>query len=322
MLSDFVKCRYLRYLYSWRDSHGKLVRSFSSVLAQQHSGNPSFRSELVPCGRCISCRLSKAHDWSVRGMLELYCHDKASFITLTYDDAHLPKNLSVSKKVFSDFVKRLRERLREKGLFIRVLGSGEYGDRSARPHYHAIVYGFDFPDREPLYRVKGSQYYTSPLLSELWEFGNHIIGEANKTTISYCAKYVLKKVTGDKAKDYYGDRQPEFAYYPKNPALGREFFEKYTSDFYPKNFITIDGKKTPIPRYFYKRLEQDFPELFNDVSYSNLLRRQKENGFYVDSETGEISESFINTYQANQEFDHIDKTLNYRADKFAKQRSL
>lgn len=322
MLSIVLQCRYLRYLFSWRDSSGKLIRSFSAPTAQVHADDPSFRADLVPCGRCIACRLSKAHDWSVRGMLELYCHDKASFVTLTYDDAHLPKNLSLDRKCFSDWVKRFREDLRQKGIFIRVLASGEYGDRSHRPHYHAIVYGFDFPDREPLYRVKGVQYYTSPLLSKKWKFGNHVIGEANKTTIAYCAKYVLKKVTGDKAKQHYGDREPEFAYYPNSPALGLTFFQKFTSDLYPKNFISIDGKKTPIPRYFYKRLQKDFPELFDEVSYSNLLRRQKENGFYVDSESGEISEGYINTYQVNQDFDHIDKTLNYRAAKFDKQRSL
>lgn len=322
MLSDTLKCRYLRYVYFWRDSSGKLVRSYCLPVAQKHSKDPSFRAELTSCGHCIACRLSKAHDWSVRGMLELYCHEKASFITLTYSDAHLPQNLSLQKKEFSDWVKRFREDLRQKGIFVRVLGSGEYGDKTNRPHYHAIIYGYDFPDRKPLYRVKGIQYYTSPLLSKKWTFGNHIIGEANKTTIAYCCKYILKKITGNKAAEHYGDRQPEFPYYPKNPALGREFFEKFTSDFYPKNFISIEGKKTPIPRYFYKRLEKDFPELFDEVSFSNLMRRQKENGVYVDPETGEISECFINTYKANQDFDHIDKTLNHRASKFDKQRSL
>ena len=318
-----MKCRYQRYLYSWYEN-GKRITSFSPVSGQRHSKDPSFHAELVPCGRCIACRVSKAHDWAVRGSLESYCHEQNSFITLTYDDEHLPKNLSVSKREFRKFVNRLREHIARKyGVEIRVLGSGEYGEKTERPHYHAIIFGFDFPDREPLYVTRGAnaavQYYISPLLSKVWKFGNHIIGEVNLTTINYTAKYVLKKVTGDKAKEHYGDREPEFGYYSRNPAIGRAFFEKHTSDFYPKDFITLDGKKHPIPRYFYKRLEKDFPELFSEVRYRKILKVAEEG---VDLATGEITKDFVNAYQLNQDFDHSDKYLNHMAEKVAKMRSL
>ena len=316
-----MKCRYQYYLYSWYEN-GKLINTSNPALAKQHEKDPSFRAKIVPCGRCIACRISKAHDWAVRGILESYCHEKSSFITLTYDDEHLPKNLSVSKVEFDKFVKRLRENLSRKypGVLVKVLGSGEYGDHSLRPHYHAIVYGFDFPDRQPLYRFKGNQYFTSPFLSELWEFGNHVIGEVNLTTITYCAKYVIKKVTGDRAAEHYGDRDPEFGYYPRRPALGREFFEKYTSDFFPKDFITIEGKKHPMPRYFYKRLEADFPELFNEVRFSRLVKHG--DGELIDESTGEIIPLLPSVSEAHEELDHVDKYLQHMAQKVERQRSM
>ena len=62
----------------------------------------------VPCGRCEACRRNKAQEWSIRLLHELKYFDKASFITLTYDDDHLPKNRSLDKNDFQLFFKRFR----------------------------------------------------------------------------------------------------------------------------------------------------------------------------------------------------------------------
>lgn len=44
----------------------------------------------VPCNRCIGCRLDYARQWSNRMLLELLDNPNALFITLTYNDAHVP----------------------------------------------------------------------------------------------------------------------------------------------------------------------------------------------------------------------------------------
>ena len=82
-------------------------------------------SMIVPCGKCISCRIQKTSEWAIRLMLELPMWNyEASFITLTYDDEHLPKDLSLKPKDLTDFWKRLRK---DYGKPIKYFACGEYG---------------------------------------------------------------------------------------------------------------------------------------------------------------------------------------------------
>ena len=46
----------------------------------------------IPCGKCIGCRLDYSRQWADRLMMEMKYHDKAYFLTLTYDDDHIPYN--------------------------------------------------------------------------------------------------------------------------------------------------------------------------------------------------------------------------------------
>ena len=63
----------------------------------------------LPCGRCIGCRLERSRQWALRLTHENRFHDKSAFITLTYDEDHLPKDGSLNLKHFQDFMKRLRK---------------------------------------------------------------------------------------------------------------------------------------------------------------------------------------------------------------------
>ena len=45
----------------------------------------------LPCGQCIGCRLERARQWALRCMHESSLYEENSFVTLTYDDEHLPK---------------------------------------------------------------------------------------------------------------------------------------------------------------------------------------------------------------------------------------
>ena len=44
----------------------------------------------IPCGKCIGCRLAHSRQWAVRCVHEASLHDRNCFLTLTFDDAHLP----------------------------------------------------------------------------------------------------------------------------------------------------------------------------------------------------------------------------------------
>ena len=47
---------------------------------------------LIPCGQCIGCRIRQREDWTTRIELEArdYPREQVWFITLTYDDNHVP----------------------------------------------------------------------------------------------------------------------------------------------------------------------------------------------------------------------------------------
>lgn len=91
----------------------------------------------VPCGKCLECRIQHARDWADRCVIEAKQYKYNYFVTLTYDDAHLPERNSLNPKDLQLFLKRLRKRF--KGVKIRFLASGEYGS-SFRPHYHLILF--------------------------------------------------------------------------------------------------------------------------------------------------------------------------------------
>lgn len=90
----------------------------------------------VPCGKCAFCVKKSIDHWCTRIEHEMETSSSAFFITLTYDDEHLPKNLSVSKRDLQLFIKRLRKR----NPAIRYFAVGEYGSERGRPHYHAVIF--------------------------------------------------------------------------------------------------------------------------------------------------------------------------------------
>ena len=101
---------------------------------------------IVPCNKCALCNEKKAQQWSFRALCESYTSNKqAYFITLTYNNEHLPKN-GVFPEEIQLFFKRLRTKLDRRGIShnLRYIAVSEYGHWSKRPHYHIILW--NFPD--------------------------------------------------------------------------------------------------------------------------------------------------------------------------------
>ena len=118
-----------------------LPRRFDLYSYEQLSARYGEKSVLpLPCGKCLACRLNHAKEWAVRCMLESLYHDENYFVTLTYDDEHLPVDGKLHKKHYQDFLKRLRA---SSGCF-RYFGCGEYGSLNKRPHYHFVLFGIHF----------------------------------------------------------------------------------------------------------------------------------------------------------------------------------
>ena len=64
----------------------------------------------MPCRQCTGCRTEYARQWAMRLVLEEELWDNNIFITLTYDNEHLPEHNTLVKKDFQLFMKRLRKK--------------------------------------------------------------------------------------------------------------------------------------------------------------------------------------------------------------------
>jgi len=237
---------------------------------------------LLPCQRCTGCRIDKSRDWAIRCMHEAQMHPSNSFITLTYADEHLPDDYSVNVRTFQLFMKRLRKSLPHE---IRFFGCGEYGDKFYRPHYHAIIFNHDFPDKQFLkFTPQGEKLFASEALLKVWPYGHNTIGDVTFKSAAYCSRYVMKKMVGDKADEHYWRinpytqqwvrQQTEFATQSRNPGLAAEWFEKYKSDVFPSDFVVVNGNKLPVPRYYLTKLAEEEQEKLKRLRRKNSLKHK------------------------------------------------
>lgn len=226
----------------------------------------------LPCGQCIGCRLERSRQWAIRCMHEAQQHEQNSFITLTYEDKYLPEGGSLSVRDWQLFAKRLRRR----GAEFRYFMCGEYGDQLSRPHYHACLFGFDFPDRE---QITGGRHplYSSKLLDSCWPYGFTAIGDVTFESAAYVARYCVKKITGEKADDHYNGIQPEFTTMSRRPGIGTPWLEDYLEDVYPSDEVVIRGGiKSRPPRFYDSTLEKWDEQLHESVKKARKLRPSSE----------------------------------------------
>lgn len=230
---------------------------------------------LRPCGQCMSCRIANSKQWALRCIHESMVHDENSFLTLTYNDENLPDDGSLDKRHFQKFMKKLRNKVDHP---IRYFACGEYGDNTFRPHYHLCLFGHDFKDKEPIkaerHRFQTGQHhvlYKSDQLASIWGKGFCTVGDLTFESASYVARYVIKKIKGTspeavrRFKERYGDKLPEFALMSRMPGIGKPWFDKFKTDVYPKDFVTVNGRKYRPPRYYDSLYAREDPHAFEKI---------------------------------------------------------
>lgn len=225
---------------------------------------------MLPCGQCIGCRLERSRQWAIRCMHEADMHEDNCFITLTYNEENLPKNRSLQLEDFQNFMKRLRKAYDHK---IRFFHCGEYGEKLGRPHYHALLFGHDFKDRERFKNCNGYRLDTSDELSGLWKKGFHLVGDVTFESAAYVARYIMKKVTGEKMEDHYKGLKPEYVTMSRRDGIGKGWYEKFKKDVYPDDFVVVNGGLSKAPRYYDGLLDKDDHKM-----YEMLKERRKEKG--------------------------------------------
>lgn len=272
----------------------------------------------VPCGKCIGCRLEYSRQWANRCMLEMKYHDEAWFVTLTYDQAHVPLSwytdpktgeafqaMTLRKRDFQLFMKRLRKAF--PGDHIRYFAAGEYGDQRLRPHYHAILFGLHLNDLEVYQDHIGDfPYYTSKKLQSVWDSGLDnpgvmcyyddsktgcnpptrgmtIVAPVNWQTCAYVARYVVKKQKGPASEVYSAHNiEPPFSLMSRKPGIGRQYYDD-NPNLYDYQFINVateeGGRKFRPPKYFDRLRLQDSPDEYKKLSeFRRLAADEKKAG--------------------------------------------
>lgn len=233
----------------------------------QEFGKPKLDPEgslMLPCGKCFECKSKRAFDWATRCRHEIACHNENCFITLTYDDDNIPSYLIV-KSYFQKFMKRLRKYSNNK---LKYIVSHEYGSKSGRPHHHAIIFGWTPPDQKYLREApSGEPLFSSELLTKLWPYGYHSIGDANEKTAYYIASYSLKSSTYDVNDPITGEitTVSDCMDASKRTAIGYEYFMKHANTLAQQNIL--------LPRYYQKLMERHFPHLLEIYENDSMLRQ-------------------------------------------------
>lgn len=247
------------------------------------------------CGQCMPCRFNKRRIWSHRIMLEAGQYEDNTFVTLSYDDEHLPLDGSVCPRDLQLWLKRLRKTLADAREFddengqprrIRFFAVGEYGDNSFRPHYHAAL--FNFPNCN-----YGQSQYSSRrsrccawcnLVADTWKKGNVYLGTLEPSSAGYISGYVTKKMTGAGDARLQG-RYPEFARMSLRPGIGGDAMHELADVVLQYNLDKEDvpsalrhgSKEKPLGRYLVRRLrvltghEANAPQIIVDKIDKELL---------------------------------------------------
>lgn len=282
-----------RPLFAWRSKRLNPETGKRPITFDIRKGYLDMPVEL-PCNNCIFCKLSHSRNMAIRCTHEASLHSQNSFLTLTYNDSHLPPNrfLDYSRPV--RFMRDLRAwhtyYCKTHSLpwsSIRSFGCAEYGAKYARPHYHLCLFGFDFPDKIPFHSSSSHKLYTSPILSSLWPDGFSLIGSLTFESAAYVARYVTKKISGKMAPSHYEtpdsltgellQRPPERSIcVSSRPALGKSWFQQFSSDVYPSDEVIVRGHPSLPPKYYDRLLEVANPELYAKVK-SDRKRTALEN---------------------------------------------
>ncbi len=242
----------------------------------------------VPCGKCIGCRLGYSREWADRCMLEAKNYEYNQFITLTYDPEHIKLTTGVDRETgeitnvgtlvpedLTKFLKDLRRyyEYHYKHQGIRFYACGEYGSNTYRPHYHIIAFNLPVEDRNYLFsNANRDKIYTSDIISKIWNKGIITIGDVTWNSCAYVARYVMKKVKGPDAEEFYKKIGvvPEFVRMSRNPGIARDYYEENKNKIYEADEIVLTNKKglakvVKPSKYFDRLYDVEEPELMRAI---------------------------------------------------------
>lgn len=208
----------------------------------------------VGCGKCLQCLQKRAANWTFRLLQEQKQAISSTFLTLTYDQENCPTVdgfMVLHKPDFQKYIKRVRQATKNK---IKYYAVGEYGEKTRRPHYHAIIFNAE-----------------NEVLQEKWQKGFVTTDKVTQASIHYVTGYLTKKLP------YESKFYPSFSTMSKN--LGISYIDrakKYHKENMTPEVIYPGGKKGIIPRYYRERIfTDDELEYINEVMRVQAITNQK-----------------------------------------------
>lgn len=230
---------------------------------------------ITPCGCCVACRKNRAHAWGARIYHESRGYKYNTFLTLTYDDEHLPMSEqgynTLEKTAPSLFMKRLRYFLGEDK--VRFFCGGEYGSNTLRAHYHFALFGVA-PDDRRLFTDFMPASSGFNCRCRAWSCGLANVGELEQGSANYIGGYCLKKVMGKAGQEYYKSRgiQPPFALMSRRPGIGYDYMMRYAAELLRFGNCQVNGSTINLPRYYVEKLNFKETDLYDKLWQENHQR--------------------------------------------------
>lgn len=226
----------------------------------------------LPCGKCYECKQRRVSGWSFRLLKEAERSSSAFFLTLTYDNDHVPMSqnqfMTLVKRDLQLFFKKLRRTISTrfsvcpKGIVydrrLKYYACGEYGGKTFRPHYHIIL--FNCPLETLIGRRMAEAANRGFILldgkrefnHESWDKGHITIGQVTAASVGYTLKYVCKP--GKVPIHKRDDRLKEFSLMSKKMGsnyLSEKMVRWHHNDITNRYYVPLfDGKKIAMPRYY------------------------------------------------------------------------
>lgn len=188
----------------------------------------------VPCGKCIACRVNRSEELAGRIMYEFEIAVKnrlnCYFLTLTYDDDHLPDGQKFCRFHTREFLKRYRYYDKSFRYFL----CAEYGGKFERQHYHVFL----------ITNVSDKDIYE--IINKCWRNGIAFWKHCHKRSPKYISKYVVKYDDREFADKPFVSMSHNFGVQPTSDVISH--VHALGLDDKPLVYKDVLGSRHPYPR--------------------------------------------------------------------------
>ena len=177
------------------------------------------------------------------------------------------------------------------------MAAREYGSQTLRPHYHLIIFGL--PLDEQLFvkignNANGDALWTTPQLDNIkskdcwtvrrpigdrtapvYRAGNITVGEVTFQSISYVARYTMKKANKTYDSDWwYKSQGLDIEGISQSQDLGKWYYDLHKEEIYENDIVPVlgnNGNFSKPPKSFDRLYKKEFPQ-----KYEEVIKRRKE----------------------------------------------